>query len=412
MVSVSTAPTPTALGTSSRALAPDLARGLMLLLIVLANTPWYLYGSSTGTSSIHPTDGSTLDRVVQFLIITAVDSRIYPMFAFLFGYGIVQMYTRSVDRGAEPKAVRRVLRRRHLWMIVIGFLHAALLWYGDIVGAYGLVGLIFTAAFLKRKDKTLIVWASVFTGLLTLAALFAVIGSIFAAQAPAPAETVSFLAGVKDVNAIESWPASILPRLSTWAILLVFQGLLTLVVPIAVLLAFWAARRQVLERPEDHRRLLTVTAVVGLAVGWGGGAVHALQHLGALPVPDHVSWVFSATQPVTGLFGGLGYIALFGLIAAALTRRGDTAGPITTSITAVGKRSLSAYLAQSLICAPVLAAWGLGLGGVLGSAAVALFAVGVWLLTVLGCAVLERRGRRGPAEWLLRRLAYGRPARS
>ncbi len=384
----------------------------MLLLIVLANTPWYLYGTSTGTSTIHATDGSTLDRIVQFVIITAVDSRIYPMFAFLFGYGIVQMYTRSVDRGAEPRAVRRVLRRRHLWMIVIGFLHAALLWYGDIVGAYGLVGLIFTAAFLKRKNKTLIVWASVLTGLLILAAVFAVIGSIFAAQAPAPAETVSFLAGVKDVNAIESWPASILPRLSTWAILLVFQGLLTLVVPIAVLLAFWAARRQVLERPEDHRRLLTTTAVVGLAVGWGGGALHALQHQGALPVPDHVSWVFSATQPVTGLFGGLGYIALFGLIAAALARRGDTAGPITTSITAVGKRSLSAYLAQSLICAPLLAAWGLGLGGVLGSAAVALFAVGVWLLTVLGCAVLERQGRRGPAEWLLRRLSYGRPARS
>ena len=384
----------------------------MLLLIVLANTPWYLYGTSTGTSTIHATDGSTLDRIVQFVIITAVDSRIYPMFAFLFGYGIVQMYTRSVDRGAEPRAVRRVLRRRHLWMIVIGFLHAALLWYGDIVGAYGLVGLIFTAAFLKRKNKTLIVWASVLTGLLILAAVFAVIGSIFAAQAPAPAETVSFLAGVKDVNAIESWPASILPRLSTWAILLVFQGLLTLVVPIAVLLAFWAARRQVLERPEDHRRLLTTTAVVGLAVGWGGGALHALQHQGALPVPDHVSWVFSATQPVTGLFGGLGYIALFGLIAAALARRGDTAGPITTSITAVGKRSLSAYLAQSLICAPLLAAWGLGLGGILGSAAVALFAVGVWLLTVLGCAVLERQGRRGPAEWLLRRLSYGRPARS
>jgi hypothetical protein len=36
-----------------RALAPDLARGLMLLLIALANTPWYLYDSTTGSSSIH-----------------------------------------------------------------------------------------------------------------------------------------------------------------------------------------------------------------------------------------------------------------------------------------------------------------------------------------------------------------------
>jgi uncharacterized protein len=408
MASVTTAPTPTALAANSRALAPDLARGFMLLLIVLANTPWYLYGSSTSTSSIHPTDGSTLDRIVQFVIITAVDSRVYPMFAFLFGYGIVQMYQRSIDRGVEPKAVRRVLRRRHLWMIVIGALHAALLWMGDIVGAYGVVGLIFTAAFLRRKNKTLVIWAGVFTGLLTVAAVFAVIGSVFAAGSPPPAETESFLAGIKDVNAIESWPASIEPRLVVWAILLVFQGLLTLVVPIAVLLAFWAARRQVLEHPDDYRRLLTTVAVVGLAVGWGGGALHALQHLGVLPIPEHVSWVFSATQPVTGLFGGLGYIALFGLIAAALGHRGDSPGPITTSITAVGKRSLSSYLAQSLICAPVLAAWGLGLGAVLGSAAVALFAVGVWLVTVVCCALLERQGRRGPAEWLLRRLAYER----
>ena len=33
-------PTPSALSTSGRALAPDLARGFMLLLIALANTPW------------------------------------------------------------------------------------------------------------------------------------------------------------------------------------------------------------------------------------------------------------------------------------------------------------------------------------------------------------------------------------
>ena len=407
MTQTSVAPAPTAVRASSRALAPDLARGLMLLLIALANTPWYLYDTTTGSSSIHPTDGSTADRVVQFLIITAVDSRVYPMFAFLFGYGIVQMYQRSLDRGAEPKAVRRVLRRRHLWMIVIGALHAALLWMGDIVGAYGLVGLIFTAGVLRRRNKTLIIWASVLTGLLVLAAAGAVVGSVFAAGYPPSGETVSFLVGVKEINAIPSWPDSVLPRLMFWVTLVAFQGLLTLVVPIAVLLAFWAARRGVLERPDRYRRLLTTVAVGGLVVGWVGGAVHALHHLGALPVPDHVSWVFSDTQPVTGLLGGLGYIALFGLVAAALTRRSRTPGPITLSVTAVGKRSLSSYLAQSVICAPLLAAWGLGLGAILGSATVAVLAVGVWLVTVLGCALLEQRGLRGPAEWLLRRLAYG-----
>lgn len=405
-------PTPSALTITSRALAPDLARGLMLLLIALANSPWYLYGTTTSTSSIHPTDGSTLDRVAQFVIITAVDSRVYPMFAFLFGYGIVQMYQRSLDRGAEPAAIRRVLRRRHLWMIVIGFLHAALLWMGDIVGAYGIVGLIFTAAFLRRKNKTLVVWAGVLTGMLTLAAVVAAIGSVFAAQAPPPAETDAFLADIKGINGIETWTASILPRLMVWVFLLAFQGVLTLVIPIAVLLAFWAGRRRVLEEPDRHRRLLVTTAVVGIAVAWVGGAVHALQHVGALPIPEHVSWVFSTSQPLTGLFGGLGYVALFGLIAARSARRGPTVGPVTTAVTAVGKRSLSAYLAQSVVFAPLLCAWGLGLGAVLGSAGVAALAVGVWAATVVGCALLERRGVRGPAEWLLRRLAYGRQVRA
>ena len=77
-----------------------------------------------------------------------------------------------------------------------------------IVGAYGLVGLIFTAGFLNRKNKTLLVWANVLTGILILATVFAVIGSVFAAV---PAQADNFLAGIKDTNAIESWPASILP---------------------------------------------------------------------------------------------------------------------------------------------------------------------------------------------------------
>jgi uncharacterized protein len=40
----------------------------------------------------------------------------------------------------------------------------------------------------------------------------------------------------------------------------------------------------------------------------------------------------------------------------------------------------------------------------------AAFAVGVWLATVVGADAMERAGRRGPAEVLLRRLTYGTAA--
>lgn len=397
-----TAPGGGPIGLGARAVAPDLARGAMLALIAVANVHLYLVARPIGVRG-YPAALDTLDRVVVVVQMTLVDGRVYPLFAALVGYGLARLATRAPES---------VLRRRALVLIGVGALHGIVLFPGDIIGAYGLVGLIFTAGFLKRKNKTLIIWAGVFTGLLTLAAVGAVIGSVFAAQAPPPTSPDAFLADIKAVNGIESWPASILPRLLIWIFLLALQGLLTLVIPIAVLLAFWAARHRVLEEPDRHLRLLRTAAVVGITVGWGGGAVHALQHVGVLPVPVHVSWVFSATQPLTGLFGGLGYVALFGLIAAGLARRGPTVGPVSAAISAVGKRSLSSYLAQSIIFAPLLCAWGLGLGAVLGSAAVAALAIAVWLVTVVGCSLLERRGQRGPAEWLLRRLAYGRSADS
>ena len=175
-----------------------------------------------------------------------------------------------------------------------------------------------------------------------------------------------------------------------------------------MLLAFWAARQRILEEPGRHLPLLRRVAVVGLAVGWSFGLVHAIDHVGPGLVPDQVFWVFSASQSASGLFGGLGYVALFGLIAHRIAARHQPLGMGVVAVTAVGKRSLSCYLAQSVICAPLLAAWGLGLGGILGSAATALFAVGVWLLTVVLAYAQERAGQRGPAEVLLRRLVYPR----
>jgi len=396
--------------TDERALAPDLARGLMLLMIVLANTPWYLYGKAAGLSTVHPDEGTVLDRIAQVLIMTLIDSRVYPMFAFLFGYGMVQLFSRQVAAGTPVKAARRLLRKRNLWLLVFGFVHAALLWYGDVLGAYGLAGLVMMALFFKRTDQTLLIWAVALAGSLVTGMVVALLAAPFAARVPMDTDAMSFLRSTTDIAGIESYPASIVGRLAFWPFLVLFQGLLSLVIPVVILLAFWAARRRILEEPGRHLPLLRRVAVVGLAVGWSFGLVHALEHLGVLAVPDQLFWVFLATQSTSGLFGGLGYVAVFGLVGHWIATRREPPGPATVAITAVGKRSLSCYLAQSVLCAPVLAAWGLGLGGVFGSFAVAVFAVGVWLLTVVIAYASERAGVRGPAEVLLRRLVYPRNA--
>lgn len=51
---------------------------------------------------------------------------------------------------------------------------------------------------------------------------------------------------------------------------------------------------------------------------------------------------------------------------------------------------------------PVLSAWGLGLGAHMTSTTTALFAFGLWLVTVVIAALVERHGLRGPFEVLMR----------
>lgn len=409
---------------AERSPAPDLARGFMLLLIAIANTPYYLWGRETNPWVSHPVDGSALDKVADFLVIVFVDMRTYPMFAFLFGYGMMQLYNRQVSSGTPEVAARKLLQKRNWLLLAFGFVHAALLWMGDVLGAYGLAGLLMVWLFFEVKDRTLLVWTWVFGGLLAIGTVFAVIGSYFTAQIPADDPIArSILADTTgpSTESMEStsYLASIFERLGFWVFGTVGQGLLFLVVPMMLLLAFWAGRRRILENPGEHLPLLRRVAAVGIAIGWLGPLPSALDHVGAIAVPDHAAWVFLPVQILTGFFGGLGYVALFGLIGhrVALRRSGapsnnlfTTDGPFAGAVQAVGKRSLTSYLLQSVLCAPILAAWGFGLGQYLSSWSMLLFAVGVWALTVAFAVWQERTGRRGPAEVALRRLVYGRPA--
>lgn len=117
--------------TDERALAPDLARGSMLLFIALANTVWYLWAAPTaGLGTAHPVAEGTMDRAIQFFTVMAVDMRSYPMFAFLFGYGMVQLVRRQETSGVSPRAVDSLLRRRNLWLAAFGLVHASLLFVG------------------------------------------------------------------------------------------------------------------------------------------------------------------------------------------------------------------------------------------------------------------------------------------
>ncbi|WP_078076243.1 DUF418 domain-containing protein [Streptomyces niveus] len=397
---------------SERALAPDLARGLMLLFIVLSNTAFHLWASRYGPSGWQPVNGGPLDRAVQFTMITTLDLRIYPLFAFLFGYGMTQLFLRQKAAGTAERDVIRILRRRGLLLIVIGLLHAGLLMAGDIVGYYGLLSLALGWLFLRRGDRALKWWIWIGATLMAISAAQPIVTVLLQGDLGAVGDAGAEPGAEAYAAGEESWLAAAGTRVVTGAFVTFVAAPASLIggAYIVFLLGFWAARRRILEEPGQHLRLLRRTALIGIPVGWLGGLPAALAHVGAIDVPGDAqseSGVLTALREITGGAAGLGYVAAVALFAHWWTRRPARRGArAVDAVSAVGKRSLSCYLTHSLIFAPLLAAWGLGLGEHLTSATMALVAFGVWLVTVAGAYALEGAGRRGPAEALLRRLMY------
>ncbi|MER6626311.1 DUF418 domain-containing protein, partial [Streptomyces sp. NPDC000931] len=374
-------------GTTDRALAPDLARGFMLLFIALANSVWYLWASPSDGLTVHPAPEGALDSVAQFFTVMAVDMRSYPMFAFLFGYGMMQLARRQEAAGADVRSVNALLRRRNLWLVVFGFVHALLLWMGDILGAYGVAGLVLGWLFFRRRDVTLVVWSAVLTFLMAVGSALSLLALPFVSESDGGAGGLDMneMAGnIGDPSVL----SAATDRLLNWPLVSIGQGLLGLVVPTAILLGFWAARRRFLEEPGSHLRTLRRVAVVGIGVGWVGGLPEALTQVGVLDLTGDQGLMLTFPHMLTGLFGGLGYVALIALVAHRLQERGRTGGVVVTALTATGKRSMSAYLAQSVLCAPILAAWGLGLAAYMSSWTMFLYAVAVWLVTVAGAYAL------------------------
>lgn len=372
-----------------RALAPDLARGVMLAFIALANSALYLYGREYGIRQ-HLVGGGAIDHVVSALLVVFVDGRAYPLFAALFAYGMVQILRRQGDAGLSRPQARKLLRRRSWWLVAFGFAHALLLFSGDILGTYGLLGLLL-AGLLQARDRVLLLVAALWlvpTGVL--------VGVIYGVPSPDPSKR-TFLWSM----AIEDPLAALVLRPVEWLMTpFAMVGVLS-----AALVGVWAARRRVLEDPASHRRLLWPVAVIGIGGAVAGGVPTVLVMAGVWQPTIPVLVVISGLHAVTGVAGGLGYAALLGLAAI---RVGQRPGSLVRALAACGQRSLTFYLAQSVVFVALLAAYAGGLGGRLGPAGVAAVALLTWAGTVVAAALLARRGWRGPAEVLLRRLVYRR----
>ena len=419
--------------------APDVARGFMLLLIALANAPFWMVLFRTRA------EVTGADTIWMGLRAALVDHRSYPLFAMLFGFGLATMARRRTEAGprstaaaaadADPAAsiaastsataatarsatagvtpaatgmnaahriapaadARRLIRRRGLWMLVFAAVHGAL-FMGDIIGAYALIAVVLAGPIAGRGRRTQavvgVLSAAVCLGYMLYIGWFLSVGGVTLGTAGAAGGVVG---GIAEMLRGPLYPAV---SLVLWAGGTMVTILTSLTLP-AALLGVRLANTDLLTRPDHHRRALLVGGAAALAVGAVGALPRVLPSLG-IGVPARVTVVASALDVATGMVGACGWLAL--LAAWAGPGAGAPLRGARRLLSAVGRRSMTVYVGQSLLFALVF-----GLLARCGAppphqTTAALIGVAVWAVLAGACARMERSGRtRGPLEILLRR---------
>ncbi len=391
---------------ASRIVTLDVVRGVAVMGIAFVNILSFALPDTARLSPHAWGLQGPADLWAYVATMIAFDGKMRGLFSFLFGASLLLVVDRAEAGGADPGAVHY---RRMAWLFVLGLAHATLLWSGDILMHYALVGSVaygFRHSSVRRMVACGIALAAIEWLLLGAIALsFVAMQSVdtpSAAQGlrdlengfgiPAPAilaqEIALFrggYAGILHHNAVE---------LATTLYNTVFIAFETL----AYMLFGMAALRSGMLTGTWSRTRLRRWAVIGIALGGAGYALLAAWMLGrGIDARAVILGAFALPPPLRAVMIP-GYAAAILLVAG----RG---GGMAARFAAVGRMALSNYLATTIVMCFVFYGWGLGQFALWSRATLYLPVLAMCGGMLLWSPWWLARYRYGPFEWLWRSLA-------
>ncbi|MGN7999244.1 DUF418 domain-containing protein [Sphingomonas sp. 22176] len=393
---------------SARLLSLDLVRGTALLGILLLNIvgfgiPEAAYFNPRAYGGWHGADLAAW--LVNFLFF---DGRMRGLFSFLFGASLL-IVTDAAEAGGRDPA--RAHYARMGWLLLFGLAHLWLVWHGDILAHYALVGML---AFPLRK--------------LPIARLLS-LGTVLVLVSTALFATFAH----------DAWRMSLLPQTmqGEYASLVNAFGL----PPAARIASELAVHRGDYPGMVGQRfgEYATSPLAMLLVYGWetlgymlfGMAALRSGLLSGAWPRATYRRWWLRSWAIALPVYAVLAIwliaakFSLFAVLMAAVTLPGlvrpvmivgwaclilYTARPegwLTQRLAAAGRMAFSNYLATSLLCVWFFDGYGLGWFGHLSRWQLYPVVFGVWALLLLWSQPWLSVFRYGPFEWLWRSLARG-----
>lgn len=389
-----------------RVLALDVLRGVAVLGIFVMNVQSFALPFAAYSNPGLWTDGGPVDVAFWAFAHLFAEQKFMTIFSLLFGSGVALMLERLEARGAP---VARIHYRRSAGLILIGVAHAYLLWYGDILVAYGLCAL-FLYPVRRVRPKRLLVAGLV---LLSVAPLFSQGYAVYLRTLPAEEQAAQLAQLVPTEESIErevdafrgGWLEQMPVRAELAVTLQAFAFLIFVLwragglMLVGMALYKWGvvtAGRS----PAFYRRLAAWGFGLGAPLVLAGLAVDLLYRF-----DFHAMWLTNGVLNYAGSAGvAIGYVAL--VMLWCLRRE---PGPLIRRLAAVGRMALSNYLLQTVFGVLVFYGFGLGLFGSVGRAGQWLVVLAVWAFELGLSPWWLARFRFGPFEWLWRTMTYLRP---
>ena len=405
----------------------DTTRGIAVLGILIMNvTGFGLPQAYDDPTNWGGSEGANL--AVWRIAALFFEGTMRGLFTLLFGAGALLFLQRHAARnpGLLPADL---FFRRTMWLIVFGLVNAyLLLWPGDILYYYGVVGLLLFV-FRNVAPRKLIVAAAVIMILQTAVTVTEWYGYHEASEAAAAAQEAR-----ADGNALNERQAQAIEH---------FAGINEEFKPSREELGKTVSRMRKsyvsalgVVAPESwhyetsfffqHGLLESLGMMLlgmallklGVLTGAASRRVYARMMLGGYALglivnlfetSNLVSADFSVAALITSYLTydlgripmTLGHIGLIGLLYSMPALSGAM-----RTFAATGQMALTNYLSQSVICMFVFTGAGLALYGQLERHELYYVVAAIWIAQLIWSPLWLRRFRFGPAEWLWRSLTY------
>lgn len=392
----------------------DVLRGIAILGIFIANLAgfsWYVEGTGATGPWLLPKQ----DHIMAFLHHMYIEGKFYSIFSLLFGWGIALQIKRGASKGIDALPV---VRRRLCWMLVLGFIHV-MLWPGDIVFFYAMLGFILLPL-RKLSDKALLITGS---------ALILLPIALYAARSQWPIlnwpSNFLFETGSKVQGAITGVPLHSDEEFgqylatATWGEALLTgipgfffrYGYLFFVSRIPkvlgmFLIGYALGRSGFYQNIQQHKKILYAIIAFGIIVGLP--ANYMLAHYMSYNMGDY--WQMNKL----GLYQTIAYA--FGVVPLALTYvailmlifQNKSVAKALSVFAPVGKMAFSNYILQTIIGTVVFIGAGFGFLGKVGPVYYTIFGVLVFIMQIVISHWWLKHFNYGPVEYLWRSATYGK----